>query len=470
MQPTRATWQVGALVILLSALAVVLAAPYLLAGGVIIAAWLLGRQAAFLAATDELSSDITVEQSLADTTIAPNNSTTATLAASHPPTHRLHTAVTAGIPLAARTDAVPAVSLTDTFTDATAQAAVSWPAAGRYTLDHATLDTTDGLFRQSLSVGNRPTITVSPAPTSAFHVGAGGDPIAGAFGSHPTDSPGAGFDPLQVREYTPDDPANQIDWKTTARHEGTYVREFSAETDRERILLVDHRRHTSVGRPGRTIIDGLRSVASSLVASARHTSDPVGLVTIGDTETRTLDPATASHELGRIRRTLDDLEADDTIQAPTRTRTTAQPPDTGLTGTDAFASTLRPFLADRRAYRHRVEATPLYSVLETAIHGRPSQSSIAILTDDTDRPTIRETVRLARRHDHHVRLYLAPRVLYEDDTAVDPEQAYERYLDFEQFRRDLASWPGVDAYEVGPRDRLAEVLAGKPNPATEVTA
>ncbi|WP_255681357.1 hypothetical protein [Natrinema sp. SYSU A 869] len=53
---------------------------------------------------------------------------------------------------------------------------------------------------------------------------------------------------------------------------------------------------------------------------------------------------------------------------------------------------------------------------------------------------------------------LAPSVLYEPGGLADVEQAYDRYIEFEEFRRELSRMDNVRALEVGPADRLATVL------------
>jgi len=56
-------------------------------------------------------------------------------------------------------------------------------------------------------------------------------------------------------------------------------------------------------------------------------------------------------------------------------------------------------------------------------------------------------------------VFLTPSILFDPGGLVDLEAAYDRYVEFEEFRRDLARLPGVSAFEVGPGDRLDAVLA-----------
>ncbi|RZV10921.1 hypothetical protein BDK88_2132 [Natrinema hispanicum] len=78
-----------------------------------------------------------------------------------------------------------------------------------------------------------------------------------------------------------------------------------------------------------------------------------------------------------------------------------------------------------------------------------------ICTDDSRPAELRETVSLARQGGNEVLVLLAPSVLYEPGGLADIEQAYDRYVEFEEFRRELARIDNVTALEVGPTDRLS---------------
>ncbi|WP_189319172.1 hypothetical protein [Halolamina pelagica] len=43
----------------------------------------------------------------------------------------------------------------------------------------------------------------------------------------------------------------------------------------------------------------------------------------------------------------------------------------------------------------------------------------------------------------------------------DVSAAYDRYADFESFRRTVARTPRTEVYEVGPGDRLDALLAAR---------
>ena len=81
------------------------------------------------------------------------------------------------------------------------------------------------------------------------------------------------------------------------------------------------------------------------------------------------------------------------------------------------------------------------------------------VTDDSNRAELTEAVRLARRGDDAVLVFLTPSVLFEPRALTDLEAAYDRYVEFEEYRRSLARLDRVQAYEIAPGDRLGRILA-----------
>jgi hypothetical protein len=84
--------------------------------------------------------------------------------------------------------------------------------------------------------------------------------------------------------------------------------------------------------------------------------------------------------------------------------------------------------------------------------------SVVILTDDTDPKRLWDLVQYCRGTVDQVMLFLTPHVLFEPGGLDDLETAYERYLEFEEFRRELDGLPNVTAFEVGPGDRLDAII------------
>jgi hypothetical protein len=131
-----------------------------------------------------------------------------------------------------------------------------------------------------------------------------------------------------------------------------------------------------------------------------------------------------------------------------------------LAGDDStFARTLAPFFdaTPTTSVRHD-ELPPLVGAIERLHADRTGSRWTIILTGDTDRDEVRKAVRSARNGGDQVFVFLTPEVLFTADGLADVERAYERYADFERFRRELDRLGEVTAFEVGPRDRLQTVL------------
>jgi uncharacterized protein (DUF58 family) len=130
-----------------------------------------------------------------------------------------------------------------------------------------------------------------------------------------------------------------------------------------------------------------------------------------------------------------------------------------LSGDDStFASQLRPLLGDGSPYLHRVESEPLFAAARTYLGRLQGTLWTVLITDDTRRGELRETVRLARRGNDHVLVILAPRALFAADGLADLDAAYREYSAFETFRRELASMDRVEALELAPGDRIETIL------------
>ena len=125
----------------------------------------------------------------------------------------------------------------------------------------------------------------------------------------------------------------------------------------------------------------------------------------------------------------------------------------------AFATTLEPYFADATAHVQRIAVVPLFRVARSHLARLRGTVWTVILADDTDRVGLREAVKVARRGNGHVLVFLLPDVLFEPGGLADVEAAYDRYVEFEAFRRELAGLERVSAFEVGPRSRVEAVLA-----------
>lgn len=480
MELTRRLWAVIGLAAGLAAFAVVLDRPLALAGTILVGVWLLSRQYLFYREVTALSDEISITQQSAKTGIRTTESVPTTLTVSLDTPKRLTGTVTGGLPVPASPLQPLTLQIGPSQREATITADVRWPVAGQHTFEEATVTVTDGLFREQFSAGTTPTVTVEPRGPRNLHVGEGGDRIATAYGEHDAGRLGSGLEPAELREYVPGDTADRIDWNATARLGTPYVREFDAETDRKTVLVVDHRHSLAEGPPEETKLDYLRELALALADSARRLGDPLGLVAIGDEGiTDRFTPSTQPAQYTTIRRTLLELEPTASPQTgrnghakPTATQIRRQTKSladvrhtlAALDGDDdEFARRLRPFYADRQIYLDRVSADPLYRAVQTTLARERGTMLTVICTDDASPTELLETVKLATRGGGTVLVFLAPTILYERGGLSDVQQAYDEYLEFEQFRRELARLDRVTALEVGPGDRLSAVLGAGRN-------
>jgi uncharacterized protein (DUF58 family) len=260
------------------------------------------------------------------------------------------------------------------------------------------------------------------------------------------------------------DSAKRIDWKATARLNELFVREFDPETDRTTMLVVDHRAAMAGGPRGQTKLDYARETALALVDHAQDLDDPIGCYTVGDEGITSIrPPAAGSQQFRTLRETLQRLEPTtaldtaetDGARSPARARRIAT---TLADDPSPFGTTLAPFFSESTAYVERLDADPLFNTTRHNLTRLTGSVFTIFITDDSRRAELREAIKLARRGDDAVLVLLTPNVLFEPRTTADLESAYDRYVEFEEFRRSLARLDRVQAYEVAPGDRLGRIL------------
>ncbi|QCW05077.1 DUF58 domain-containing protein [Natrinema pallidum] len=499
MYPTRRGWTVVALVVVLAVFAVVFARPLVLVGAALVGTWLLTHQYRFAQDLKRTLESLSVVQTPARIALQTGDEIPVTLATTHEAETALTLEITAGLPVTATISEPISVTLEPNTERAHQSRTSTWPVVGRHTFDEATVRATDALFRETVTTGSTPTVTVEPPTPGTIHVGEGGDRLAASYGSHNAGRTGSGIELGELREYVPGDTGAEIDWKATARHATPYVREYEAETDRRTLLVVDHRATLATGTRAETKLEALRSVALVIAGAARRLNDPLGLVTVGDSGlTHNLELASPTANYGSVRRRLLSLEptvATDTtpttaVSGQVDSRSGGDPVGSPLLSIsssvaagrvpffdrrttpgdvqrllsnlegadDVFTRTLRPFYSDRRVYCEQLAEKPLYSAIQRGVTSAHGSLLTVICTDDSRPAELRETVALAKRGGNEVMVLLAPSVLYEPGGLTDLEQSYDRYVAFEEFRQEFARMDSVTALEVGPADRLSAVL------------
>ncbi|MFP9193535.1 DUF58 domain-containing protein [Natrialbaceae archaeon A-CW1-1] len=499
MQLTHRCQGFVALALVVAILGATFARPILFAGSILMGAWVLANQVQFFHTLTQMADDVTIHQWPERSSLRKGEDIQVTIRARLTEPMPLSLAIEAGMPTGAVANEPLTVTLDPHEQDATQTASVSWPVSGRHQFESASVTATDGLFVETLPIGQQPTITVEPLGPRHVHVGEGGDRFAVASGEHRTGRLGSGLEPAELREYVPGETVSRMDWKATARLGKPYVRKYEAETHRRTLIVVDHRSGLSMGPPGETKLDYLRDVALGVASSAYQLSDPMGVIAVGDGGiTARNEISSNAEQYSLIRRTLLELEttaardgADNQHVEPIRTSPVLGRPSSESTASDsrgahdapqswsrrpttpaerrraltdlsgdgsAFAAVLEPFYTAQRTYQKQIESRPLYSALRGELTTEPGRMWTVILTDDSNLEELYEAVTLARSRGNDVLLVLAPTVLFEPMELGRIERTYDRYHAFEGHRRSFAHMDGVTALEVAPGDRLSAVL------------
>lgn len=467
MDGTRQYWIGMGLAGILAVSAVLAGRPLLLLGAAMIGASLLARQYVFVRTLVRTADHLIIEQAAGRETIVPEETTTVTLRVSDPLKSSLELVVESHPPTPTRVSGDRTVRLTAENREAQTSFEVTWPVAGSFQFDRPRLTATDryGLFRRRIPVESKvsPSLTVKARQPQEIHIGSGGERMATAYGEHEAAEMQSGIEPDVLREYIAGDAASRIDWKTTARLGEPFVREYETDTDRETVLLIDIRNCMAQGPPGETKLDYARHIALALADSAHEVKDPLGLYVVNGTGLiEQVRPSSQRRQYSSIREKILALEPDESAdesdsqrRTPTATRRVA----TYLTDSSAFTSRLRPYFEDTTTHIQRIDRDPLFKTVRS--HIRPIRSSLwtVIITDDSHRSELQEAVMLAQRGNERVLVFLAPTVLFEEGGLSDVSTAYEKYLEFERFRQQLARLDRVAAFEIGPGDRLSTILS-----------
>lgn len=107
-------------------------------------------------------------------------------------------------------------------------------------------------------------------------------------GIHRFQSPGIGFELLELREYTPGDPPKSIAWKASARRDRLLIRQNESEVPIRTTLFVDHSAPTRWGAFGTRPLDLMTELAATVAQSSLSVRDPVGLVLFDEHAARTV--------------------------------------------------------------------------------------------------------------------------------------------------------------------------------------
>ena len=468
MQATRRCWSVAGTGLVVLALGAVAAQPIAFLGAAGLGAYLIGHAAAFTVAASQV--DETLDISLTPSRRRAEVGTPVECAVAAIATTPLPCSVTLDVDLPTPLNDVtgtPTIHFDAGETAGETVLQLEPAVAGQTTLGPITLEFEHdtGLFTETVTTETAVDLTVEPPSSGRVHVGQGSSEIAAAYGEHTSDRRGAGLTPAELREYAPGDSADSIDWKATARLSTPYVREFEAETDRRTVLLVDARSRLAGDNSGQAPFSVIRSVALAVAGNAEALGDPLGMYAIGDEGlVHRTSPSGAPRAYREIREALHRLQPTPPETAGRDELTDRLPPATArrwadqLDGSDQFAKSLRPFVETSDPYVQRIAADPLFETVRSELTRLRGENWTVLVTDDTDRPRLRESVKLASRSGNHVLAFITPQSLYDDGQTPQPQRR-EAFVDFEEFRRKLDRLPRVSAFEIGPATQVKAVLA-----------
>ena len=131
-------------------------------------------------------------------------------------------------------------------------------------------------------------------------------------GLHKSPYRGFGVEFVEYRQYTPGDDVRHVDWKTVARSDRYYVKEYEDETNLQCVLLLDcsaSMGYRSAQSGGLDKLEYGSYLAASLAHLIMRQGDGVGLVTFDQAVRDYLPPSSKNTQLPAIHTMLDGLRA-----------------------------------------------------------------------------------------------------------------------------------------------------------------
>jgi len=446
--------------------ATVFGRPLLLAGAAVLGGFLLATQYEFVRTLVTVDGAIDVDQSVTPRRVATDEPVRATLTVrlAEPIGDSLECRLEPPVGVRVRDTGRLSAALDPGEVEATTTARVEAPIAGAHTFDAPTVTVTDagGRFRERIRRGSAVELFAQPPVPRNVHIGQGGETFAIRIGDHTSGQRGEGLEPAELRRYQPGDAARRIDWKATARLDEPYVREFEQETDRTFAFVLDRRASMGEGPPGRTKFAFAREVALGILDTAREAADPVGLYVVDDEGLRDADPPAATQDhYERVRARIGEAEAGDRsdgagrVVSPVAVRRKAEL----LAGEgSAFGQRLRPYFDVGGTHVERVAEEPFFRTANAHVQRLEGSVRTVLITDDERPAEVLEAAKIARGQANRVLVFLLPGVLFEEGALTNLDAAYDRYREFEEFRRRVNRLERVRAFEVGPGDRLGAII------------
>src|SRR5690606_29745035 len=109
-------------------------------------------------------------------------------------------------------------------------------------------------------------------------------------GRHRSPIRGSSLEFSEYRKYVPGDDTRRLDWRTYARNDRFYLKEFEADTNLRMCLVVDTSGSMAFRGDSGTKLDYARRLAGTLAYLAARQGDAVGLYCAADRFVREIPP------------------------------------------------------------------------------------------------------------------------------------------------------------------------------------
>ena len=157
---------------------------------------------------------------------------------------------------------------------------------GVYTLGGTTLETGDplGVYTMTLEDSTSSTLAVMPPVVTLpkFHIASSGWAGDGSMNPRSLEET---INASHTREMVPSDPMKSIHWKSTARHNKFFVRQFEGTPAGDWWIVLDLHKHSQLGEGWDSTEEHAVILASSLAARGLDEEYPVGIAINGNEPT-----------------------------------------------------------------------------------------------------------------------------------------------------------------------------------------
>lgn len=472
MRGTRRFWEIVSIGLFLALLSVLLSSLVLLVSTALIGVYLLSSQYIFYRDLKNLKENLEVSQSTQRSLVSIDEKYTHKLDINLKTSTSLDVEVSVDPPMVVD-GSKQKIKLNKQGQDSYIST-YSIGMAGTYTYKSPKVKARDkfGFLEEELGFGEEIQVAVQPNTPRNIHIGQGGEQqIAAQYGEHKQGKIGSGMEPAELRKYQRGDPTGKIDWKATARLNQAYIREFEAETDKRTILYIDHRKKMDTGPIGQTKLDYIRQVSLAFIETARNLNDPLGLYTIGDQgPTTKLNPNTTKQQYTQITNKIHNLKPTKTKQKQTLySPQKAKNKAFNLRKDKTKLKKLEKYFQQQQTYIQKIQKDPFFNTAQLYLTNLQGTTWTAIFTDDTEKQTLKETAKIARKKDNHCLIFITPEILFKKGTLKDLDKAYQKYKEFEQYRKKLTKLPRITAYEIAPGDKLTTILTQNKQKTTTKT-